>query len=123
MVFSEWLENAKRSQKENDNFDFDKTFEEWFLDKYDNDRNKLFSDWRLARFLVYEMPEIERINGENRRWSRSVQSILEIGGRYFGVTWEEGLTEMQENEFYCSSIIEVQKVTKTIVVTEWEEKK
>jgi len=73
------------------------------------------------RMLLYEYDEIEREYGDNRRWSRSVNSIIKLGERYFSLDWEEGLTECQENEFY-SQPIEVEKVTyeKTIIVTEWK---
>jgi len=59
--------------------------------------------------------------GENRRWSRSVQSIIDLNGRYFAIDWEEGLTELQDNAFY-EQPYEVVKTEKTIVVTEWVKK-
>lgn len=73
------------------------------------------------RTVVFETKEIERDKGENRRWTRNVNSIVEMCGRYFCIIWEEGLTECQENEFYCQPY-EVCKVTyeKTITVTEWK---
>lgn len=66
--------------------------------------------------------EIDRENGENRRWSRTVTSILEMCGRYFSLEWEEGLTEYQDNEFYNQPYEVVKKTyQKTITVTEWVE--
>ena len=66
--------------------------------------------------------EIDRENGENRRWSRTVTSILEMCGRYFALKWEEGLTEYQDNEFYNQPYEVVKKTyQKTITVTEWVE--
>lgn len=58
--------------------------------------------------------------GENRRWTRTVTTIVKLLGRFFSINWEEGLTESQENEFY-NQPVEVKKNTyeKTIVVTEW----
>lgn len=71
------------------------------------------------RYLVWNY-EIDRENGENRRWSRTVTSIVEIGGKTYSIDWEEGLTECQENSFYDQPI-EVRKheYEKTIKVTEW----
>lgn len=68
--------------------------------------------------------EIDREDGDNRRWSRTVTSILSMCGRYFALEWEEGLTEYQENEYY-NQPYEVMKKTyqKTITVTEWIEVK
>lgn len=70
--------------------------------------------------LVFECNEVERNSGENRRWTRSIESIIELCGRFFAVIWEEGLTECQDNEFYDQPY-EVEKKTyeKTITVTEW----
>ena len=74
--------------------------------------------------LVFECNEIEREEGENRRWSRSVESIIELCGRYFAVVWEEGLTEYQDNEFYDQPYeVEEKTYEKKITVTEWVKKK
>ena len=83
------------------------------------DRGELLTESEL-RAVVFETNEIERNEGENRRWTRSVESIISMCGRYFCIVWEEGLTEKQENEFYDQPY-EVAKVTydKTITVTEW----
>ena len=69
--------------------------------------------------LVYERG-IETEEGENRRWSRTNVTIVELGNRHFSICWEQGLTEMQSDGFYDQPI-EVEKKTyeKTITVTEW----
>jgi hypothetical protein len=66
--------------------------------------------------------DVDTEYGDNRRWTRSVTTIVELKGRFFSIDWEEGLTECQENEFY-NQPKEVRKHTyeKTIVVTEWIE--
>lgn len=78
---------------------------------------------RELRELCFEFNEVDRIEGDNRRWSRSVKSIIKLGEKYFAVEWEEGLTECQENEFYYQPY-EVEEYTfeKTITVTEWKKK-
>lgn len=94
-------------------------YDEYILGKIDAGEKLTESELRELR---WEFNEVETIYGENRRWSRSVRSILEIGGRYFALDWEEGLTELQEHEFY-NQPIEVEKIEyqKTITVTEWKE--
>lgn len=64
--------------------------------------------------------EVDLEEGENRRWSRTNVSVIEINGRYFSLEWEEGLTEYQENEYPEQTAVEVEKVEKQIVVTSWE---
>lgn len=64
--------------------------------------------------------ETQRTYSDNRRWTRSVQSIVEIEGRHFFIGWEEGLTEMQENEFSNQPIeVQCREYQKTITVKEW----
>lgn len=69
--------------------------------------------------LVWDY-EVDRSTGDNRRWTRTVTSIVKLCGKYFSIDWEEGLTEYQENQYY-NQPYEVVKHTyeKTITVTEW----
>ena len=65
---------------------------------------------------------IETKYGENGRWTRPVTSIIEFGGRYFQIDWDEGLTEYQPNEFYDQPF-EVKKESHeeiiTVTITNW----
>ena len=71
-----------------------------------------------------ELVEVDRIYGENRRWTRSVRSIFEVEGRFIALDWEEGLTEQQDDVFYDQPIeVEKHEYEKTIIVTEWKELK
>ena len=70
-------------------------FEEIMLGKIDSNE-KLTEDELKTLALEYD---IERDYGDNRRWTRGVTSLVEIGERFFEINWEEGLTECQENEF------------------------
>lgn len=93
------------------------------MDKYEEELlKKIDSKEKLTKSEIREVLEyeVESSYGDNRRWSRSVNTISQIGDRYFSTNWEEGLTEYQENEYY-EQPVEVQKKTyeKTITVTEW----
>ncbi|WP_252241518.1 hypothetical protein [Clostridium sp. ZBS18] len=69
--------------------------------------------------IIFEF-EVERNYEKNRRWSRNVTTISQIGDRYFSTNWEEGLTEYQENEYYNQPIeVEMKTYEKTITITEW----
>lgn len=53
------------------------------------------------RELVFERDEVYEEKGENRRWSRSVLTVVKaLDGNTYAIEWEEGLTESQEHEFY-----------------------
>lgn len=109
----EALEQEKRKADEKY---YNEHFDEIVLSKIDS---KIPLTGNELSTLVYEYA-VDRENGENRRWTRSVYTVIELLGRYFQICWEEGLTECQENEF-LEQPIEVVKHTyeKTIVVTEW----
>lgn len=68
--------------------------------------------------------EIYREEGENRRWYRAVEVIIQIHDKYFSISYDEGLTENQESEF-DSQPVEVERIeeTKTITVVHWPIKK
>ncbi|MHA1348053.1 MAG: hypothetical protein ACTSO3_16750 [Candidatus Heimdallarchaeaceae archaeon] len=70
--------------------------------------------------LVWEN-DVETIKGEDRRWSRTNKTIVEVDGKHFALEWEQGLTESQENYYEDQEADEVSlveyEVTKT--VSEW----
>lgn len=63
---------------------------------------------------------IGEIKGGNDRWTRTNLLIFEVDGRHFQLKYVQGLTECQENEYWSQIPIEVKKVEKTIIVTDWE---
>ena len=81
---------------------------------------------KITEEQVYELVwehEIESIRGESRRWSRTVSTTVEHEGKYYRLVWEEGLTEMHENEYDAQDAYEVKKITRTVTkeITEWVE--
>jgi len=80
--------------------------------------NKKHFTANQVKELVWEN-EVERTEGENRRWSRTITSIIKFGGKYYSVYWEQGLTEMQENEYEDQNAPEVKQVEETITVKKW----
>jgi hypothetical protein len=99
----------------------DNDFEQWSLNAITNG-TELEDDDISDMIDAFEVEDY-RSYGDNRRWSRTISSILEIKGRYFQVDWEQGLTECQNNS-YCDRPFEVTKheYQKTITVTEWLKK-
>lgn len=78
------------------------------------------------REIPWSFCEEDREVGENRRWSRSITSYFSYGKdgekKYFALDWEEGLTEMQENEFYSQPyFVTPREITETITRTVWDE--
>lgn len=70
--------------------------------------------------LVHEYPEEHRVEGEDRRWSRTITSVVNVDGTLYAIDWEHGLTESQENEYYdqpVKVVLEEKEVTitKTII--------
>lgn len=126
------IENAERKKREEEErIEAElkaKEESDYYADHYEEViLNKIDSGEKLNKSeisdLVWEFEEVDRKYGDNRRWSRSVTSIVKVNNRFFCVEWENGLTENQENEFY-SQPYEVEKKTykKTITITEWIKK-
>lgn len=93
-----------------------KDFEQYIIDKYDNKEPLTEKE---VRELIWNY-DYERIEGESRRWNRWVDVIIKLKDRYFRVGFDEGLTEMQPNEYY-TDIVEVKPVATVKTVINWEE--
>ena len=68
--------------------------------------------------------EVDRITGEDRKWSKTIESIVQIGdGKFYSVVWNQGLEKngSQSNMFYDQEAIEVclSKEEKLVVIRNW----
>lgn len=89
------------------------------IDKIDNADS--LTERELRTFVWEVGEEVDREEGENRRWSRSVNVIKQVDDRFFSINYEEGLTESQDNEYYEQPEEVVKhEYEKTITVTEWK---
>lgn len=84
------------------------------LSKIDN--GELLTSNELSK-LVYDY-DIDTQEGDDGRWVRGMYTVVELAGRYFGISWFKGLTEYQDNEFDYQPE-EVERHEKVITVTEW----
>lgn len=72
------------------------------------------------KYLVWDCNIVDQQEGPDRRWYRSVETVVEIDGRFFLIPWDRGLTEIQENEFWEQPFeVEKYEYEKTIKVVEW----
>lgn len=95
-------------------------FDELMIQKIDNHEELTENELKT---LVFECHEVERCEGENRRWSRTVNSIVELCGRFFKVIWEQGLTENQDDNFYDQPYeVELDSYKKVIEARNWIKK-
>lgn len=82
--------------------------------------NKLHAGENLTSREIKELVwgyEIDRMCGDDRRWTRSVSSIVELEGELWQIDWEQGLTEYQES-LYEEQPYRVKKVKKTVTRVE-----
>lgn len=93
-----------------------------FLTRYDN--KEIFTEDELKDIYWGDFEgdegseEIDEEIDEKRRWSQFVYKYIMIGGRYFCLTADIGLTEYQDNA-YDYQPEEVRPVEKVITITEW----
>lgn len=74
------------------NLEIKKSIEEKLKDKDD------LSEREIAN-LVYEYPAVYEEEGDESRWSRFIQTVVEVGDKNYLINWQRGLTEYQENTF------------------------
>lgn len=112
-------EETKRKEKEQKEY-YAEHFDEIMVQKIDNG-DALTEDELKA--LVYEYYNVARIEGENRRWSRTVRSVIELCGRHFEIEWEQGLTENQDDQFFEQPYeVEQDSYKKVVEVHNWVKK-
>lgn len=108
------LELKEKQEKEY----YNSHFAEIMISKIGNGEE--LTEYELNRLRDYSIEDIE---GDESRWTRHIDSIIDINGRTFMLCWERGLTEYQENGFYTQPCeVEKKTTTKTIIVTEWVSK-
>lgn len=61
---------------------------------------------------------IDEQEGEDYRWTRDMSTIFELNGQLYCIDWQQGLTEMQENEYWEQpyKVERVEKEVTTIIV-------
>ena len=99
-------------------------YEKKILEKIDNGQD--LNEDELSS-LVRNKCEIDRIEGEkgeSRKWHKIINSIIQLGDRYFKIKWEQRPTRSQSSIFYHQPV-EVKKhiYKRTITITKWEEVK
>lgn len=88
-------------------------------------KNKIINGEKLSeeevKNIVYEdlFYQVDRVEGEDLRWTRRIDLIYEIDGNYYRIYYYRRLTERQENDFWEQEAIKVEK--KPITIYEWAE--
>ena len=92
------------------------------MSKYEEIVAKLKSGAKLTyseiQYMVYDGNVVEEIEGHHHRWTRDMQTILNIDDELWAINWECGLTENQEDEFY-NQPYRVEMREKQVVVREY----
>lgn len=95
----------------------------YYIKKYEPEdviAMKLKNGDELTENEIRNMLDFKNIyedHGEDRRWSKSILTVVEVDGTCYAIEWEKGLTEMQENMFYNQPYkVKLEKEKKEIVV-------
>lgn len=92
------------------------TIEE-LLDKAINKEKLTEEQWKWVVSYAKDN-EIDEVEGDVSRWTRLCIIIFPYKDKIYGVSYDVGLTECQDNDYAGCSIGEVRKVVKTI--EDWE---
>ena len=99
-------------------------YEQQALDKIDEGKEL---DEKFLRDLAHGDygKIVEQQDGEDRRWQRSVYTVVRLKDRYFSLCWEQGLTENHEDEFFeqPSEVFPKTVVVPSRIRTQWVPKK
>lgn len=103
-------------------YDYKLTWEQRMLHKI---KNKEELTEKEIKELVYSFNEVYVEEGEDRRWSKPMLTVIDLEGKLVAIEWEQGLTENQGNEFYeqpyLVRIETEEKMVKTIVTHVYRE--
>ena len=69
--------------------------------------------------LVDEGDFVDEIKGNDHRWQKEIQTIIDVDGQLYAVDWLMGLTECQENEFF-NQPYKVKYVEKQVTIKSYE---
>ena len=90
---------------------------EQLLDKAINNENLTEKQWK--RVVTYaEDNELAEVEGDVGRWTKLCIIVFPYKNKIYGVSYDVGLTECQDNDYAGCSIGEVHKVIKTY--EDWE---
>jgi hypothetical protein len=81
-------------------------------------------NWCMEEYDYDDFEEVDRVDGEDRRWSRTITVVLKHRetSKLFELEYEHGLTENQESDCYNKEFPEVKVITKekTIITKHYE---
>ena len=87
---------------------------EEFLQRYDSGEPEFTKDEIME--MAYEKfgNYIDKISETFDSWTQAVQTIFEVDGRLFAVSWLMSLTAIQDNDFDDAEVYEVERKEKVI---------
>ena len=100
--------------KNNKDFEYSEDYFAYLLD------NNIPFD-REDLCMMIECCYHDSFRGELHRWFIEASTICEVKGKFYCIDWEEGSTEMQEDEFPYQPY-EVEPKERVITVTDWVRK-
>ena len=84
-------------------------------------KHEKIKEWEIGD-LVSEYSIHEEID-DRGRWEDYMFTVVKLGDKYFGINWNRGLTENQEDSFMDVPYeVEKRTETKTITVDKWYKK-
>lgn len=95
---------------------------EEFLQRYDSGKPNFTKD-EIKKMAYEEFGNwVDTAQGKTYRLAQEIETIFEVNGRCFAVSWIKDLTEMQENDFDCAEVYEVERKEKVIFIYVRKEK-
>lgn len=82
------------------------------------DNNESLSEQEIEDLVEYDEYFVNREDGEDNRWSKYIYIVINLFDKYYSFYYEQGLTEMQPNQYDSQKLVEVhphKQIVETIV--------
>lgn len=71
------------------------------------------------KYIIYEeVNYVDQIEGDRHRWTQEMDTIIQIGDKFYDIPWRQALTELQEDEFW-EQPCEVERSEHMVPVVDW----
>lgn len=71
------------------------------------------------KYIIYEeVNYVDQIEGDRHRWTQEMDTIIQIGDKFYDIPWRQAIKELREDEFW-EQPYEVERSEHMVPVVDW----